>query len=745
MVLGMASCQKDVNSLEVNVGEQEAVVTVSLPEATRANSALSGLDNGVLADHDLRFILEIYQGENCYRMESIGQETSAVFPVRLVPGHEYDLVVWADFVNKGAVELADNDLYYETSNGLDEILVKDNVAMTEARDAYYGVYTLTEDKTPASIGTITLTRPFAKVRVVTTDLSDCIEQLGLQPQEATVTYTTETYDKFDARNKNVWSLDANDNVKNVNYGTSTYGEENLFVDYILVPQGTASVVKFDLNVKDVVARSFNTDIAVEANKLTTIKGNILTNGSDIKVEIDEDFAAETIYLEGDVTLTENLVIDRPMVVRPGAKAVLNLNGHDIINNTKSETFGEGEGIIAYGELDIIGNGTVQGSTMAVWARGTAGAVVNIYGGTFLGCEEGFAKGGRSVVYASSDNVVNIYGGTVKALAADKTSYANKTEGVYAALNVADNHGMINVYGGSFYKQNPVAPGTEPAAWNAIHTNGFVAERYTAVQDGDMYNVVSKDSIAIDNVDAFKTALANGQETINLKGGVVFEGIFNINNNTTIICHNAENKAVIKGRVNVANCNPTFIGVKFDTNDDSKAAFTLTGWSGYQYEAIVGIHTTGGATFNDCSFNYQDTSAITNANGFIKVTNCDFVGNSQFAIYSRANIEITDSTVKVTVPDGYENVAGFIHLNALANGKAIVKNITGCCHNGANMGHPICFGSTNNDANGVWVGPVTFDVQGDTGFTYSFYKLGSVKISHEDHIFADGSKKFTWTY
>ena len=85
-------------------------------------------------------------------------------------------------------------------------------------------------------------------------------------------------------------------------------------------------------------------------------------------------------------------------------------------------------------------------------------------------------------------------------------------------------------------------------------------------------------------------------------------------------------------------------------------------------------------------------------------------------------------------------------NALANGKAIVKNITGCCHNGANMGHPICFGSTNNDANGVWVGPVTFDVQGNTGFTYPFYKLNSVTISHEDHIFADGSAKFTgWTY
>ena len=589
LVLGMASCQKDVNSLEVNVGEQETVVTVSLPEVTRANSALSGLDNGILADHDLRFILEIYQGENCYRMESIGQETSAAFPVRLVPGHEYDLVVWADFVAKDAVELADNDLYYETSNGLDEILVNDNVAMTEARDAYYGVYTLTEDKTPASIGTITLTRPFAKVRVVTTDLSECIEELGLQPQTATVTYTTETYDKFDARNKNVWSVNANDNVKNVNYLTSTYGEENLFVDYILVPQGTASVVKFDLNVTNVVARSFNTDIAVEANKLTTIKGNILTNGSDIKVEIDEEFAAETIYLEGDVTLTEDLVIDRPMVVRAGAKAVLNLNGHDIINNTKSETFGEGEGIIAYGELDIIGEGTVQGSTMAVWARGNAGAVVNIYGGTFLGCEKDFAKGGRSVVYASSDNVVNIYGGTVKALAADKTSYANKTEGVYAALNVADNHGMINVYGGSFYKQNPAAPGTEPAAWNAAHPNGFLGEDCYVEADGDWFNVIYDPYYGYTKVasaDALANAFNNATTDINIVFLNDIVGNVTLNNPTRKITIHGDGKTYTGGMTLDSRSYVTIKNINFDGN----------GYNGY---AINARHTYE-LTIEDCT-------------------------------------------------------------------------------------------------------------------------------------------------
>lgn len=486
----------------MNMGEQETLITVALPEATRANSALGGLDNKVLDNYDLRFILEIYQGEKCYRMESIGQETEATFPVRVVQGHEYDFVVWADFVAKGAVELAENDIFYNTNGdkGLQNITILDNAAMTEARDAYYGVAHLDADKAVSTISNITLTRPFAKVRVITTDLSECIAKLGLQPQEATVTYTTETYDKFDARNKNVWSVNSNDNAKTINYATSTrvYGADNLFVDYILVPQGTQSTVKFDLNVTKVINRSFNTDIAVEANKLTTIKGNILTNGSDITVDVNDDFVSETIYLEGDVTLTEDLVINRPLVVRPGATAVLDLNDCDITNNTKSEVFGEGEAIIVYGNLTIKGEGTVQGSTMAVWARGAGGkAVVNIKGGTYKGCAEGFAFGGRSVIYASGNNTINIYDGTFESLTADVKSYANKTEGVFAALNVADYNaktstynGHINVYGGRFYKQNPAAPGTEPAAWNALHPNGFLAEGYVSVENGDWFEVVN---------------------------------------------------------------------------------------------------------------------------------------------------------------------------------------------------------------------------------------------------------------
>ena len=243
-----------------------------------------------------------------------------------------------------------------------------------------------------------------------------------------------------------------------------------------------------------MGHAYNLSAEIDADALNFDEIVFTVEGVNDWVEAgnDSDKAANLLYaaqVGGEITLEEDVVLDAPVVVPAHVDLVINLNGKTIKNSTQSETFGEGEGIIAYGNLTINGEGTVEGSTMAVWARGTEGANVTINGGTYYGCAEGFAKGGRSVIYASSGNTIDIYGGTFQALAADKTSYANKTEGVYAAVNVADNNGTINVYGGTFVGQNPAAPGTEPAAWNAAHPNGFVAEGYISRANGTEYNVV----------------------------------------------------------------------------------------------------------------------------------------------------------------------------------------------------------------------------------------------------------------
>ncbi|MBQ2240270.1 MAG: hypothetical protein II322_05560, partial [Alistipes sp.] len=225
LVLGLASCQTEPEGLNVNVGgEVDTTVCVSLPEATRANSAEGAFANLDLEGNDdltVRYIFEVYYGTTGVQKQVYyTDEKTANFPVRLVPGRDYNFVAWADIVaqptddkmNK-ALPYEDTDVYYETEE-LTNITIIDSewVAMDEKRDAYTGFYnTASEGDNNKYTGTssinIQMTRPFAKLRVQTTDLN-VLENLGLSADRADVVYTTKHYSSFNALtgvpfNKNV--------------------------------------------------------------------------------------------------------------------------------------------------------------------------------------------------------------------------------------------------------------------------------------------------------------------------------------------------------------------------------------------------------------------------------------------------------------------------------------------------------------------------------------------------------------
>lgn len=187
LVFGLVACQTEPENLGVNLGDSvETVVNITLPEGTRG-SASTSFDNGVLKDHKLRYIMEVYlydEQEKTYTKSTQTYETLAddankiSIPVRLVPNRTYRFVVWADFVAyTTTIEDEDKDLYYETGDGLEEIRViteKWNI-VDEARDAFSG-FEQTVFTGTASIN-VKLTRPFAKLRAMTNDL-DIIKALG---------------------------------------------------------------------------------------------------------------------------------------------------------------------------------------------------------------------------------------------------------------------------------------------------------------------------------------------------------------------------------------------------------------------------------------------------------------------------------------------------------------------------------------------------------------------------------------
>ena len=376
LVLGVVSCQTEPEGFDVNMGgEQEVLINVSLPEETRADSA-KGFDLTTLAtdsEYQLRYILEIYrdgaeEGKN-YRDVKYSDDTSVAFPVRLVPGHKYTFAVWADIVKQ--VENP-TDLYYNAAS-LKSISIIDEKwnAMDEKRDAFTGFAILEKGKSITDIQTINLTRPFAKVRVVTTDIKT-IRTFGLEPKAATALYKVPVYTRFDATNASV-AGEVNDKtlafVYNNTYEQIGANELTLFTDYLFVGNN-GNITKFNLEVfanaertSSIKSNSFNTDIAIERNKLTTIKGDVLTEGGNIEVKIEDGLDDEIEYPIIDRTEPANNEI---WYTSTDGSVVNPRSNTDFGANIISNTYYGGRGIITFdGDVTKIGEEAFYGSSKLV--------------------------------------------------------------------------------------------------------------------------------------------------------------------------------------------------------------------------------------------------------------------------------------------------------------------------------------------------------------------------------------------
>ena len=313
VVLCVVSCQTEPEGLDVNVGgEIDAIVNVTIPEAeTRAtNSAEGAFKNVDFNEYTIRYILQVYYNNepSQERLVKYSDDKSVAFDVRLVPGRDYNFVVWADIVEGN--NYVDNEwsnadgLHYNTTN-LHNITLKQTwVAMDETRDAFTDSEYIESYNGSKDI-TITLKRPFAKLRVVTTDIKN-LTNLGIVPHNAVVEYTTNHRVAFNAlagvaaeaseAKTHTFELAQYTNESN------TGAEYTLFTDYFFAEN---DLVKFNLTVKEEGGKvigetvAFNTDINVKRNYLTTIKGNILTDGKNFNVTIEDAFDVPSVEVDGD--------------------------------------------------------------------------------------------------------------------------------------------------------------------------------------------------------------------------------------------------------------------------------------------------------------------------------------------------------------------------------------------------------------------------------------------------------------
>ena len=336
LVLGLASCQNEPEGLNVVTGgEIDTVITVTLPEATRS-SEQSGLANlAQAADFDLRYILEVYD-VNSNNMRVLREvkpyevtETTVTFPVRLIAGRAYKFVVWADFVANNSKD----DNYYNTQNGLWNVTVNENAwtAMTEARDAYTSFVDVTNYSGTQPIN-LELTRPFGKLRVVTTDI-DALRYIHALPTAVEFQYAAEVYTSFNALYGEAGDLDS----KAFEYElTNVYGEDlaegnqqTLFADYLFVGAEQTLTTKFHMQVSHAYGAkkteySFVNDAPIVRNQLTTIIGSILTDANNVEVKIEDEFANEIVDNVVDTTEEFQAALDyatpgTTIYLQPGIK------------------------------------------------------------------------------------------------------------------------------------------------------------------------------------------------------------------------------------------------------------------------------------------------------------------------------------------------------------------------------------------------------------------------------------------
>ena len=330
LVLGLASCQNEPEGLNiVTGGEVDTVVTVTLPEATTRNADWSDSAQGAFAnvvnsdDYIVRYILQVYyNGETNTESRQVrySNGNTVSFPVRLVPDRNYQFVVWADIVaetaDKATSEVYDvnDDLHYNTADLANITLKGDWDAMDETRDAFTASETINFNA--AQSINIPLYRPFAKLRVVTTDY-DVLNNIGnrsIVAHNAKVVYTTKHRTTFNAYTS---KAGAAYEVKSHEYVIKTYDNEpnvtddhTIFADYFFAEN---DVVRFDIEVYEangtlIKKTSFPTDINVKRNYLTTLKGDVLTVGNNVGVTVVPGFGNTTDDYDYNVVTSVNDLI-----------------------------------------------------------------------------------------------------------------------------------------------------------------------------------------------------------------------------------------------------------------------------------------------------------------------------------------------------------------------------------------------------------------------------------------------------
>ena len=617
LVLGAASCQKDFTADVESRGEVNVQLAVAAPEligATRtdgdaqntlnsAYGAIDYLDGNATGDRqnwdkvDLRYSLEVYDVNNLGapildapikdRMVIIKDKYEPVkFDLRLIPNRNYQFVIFADFVPQGtaanAVDYANQSelgLRHTIGDNLTQITIKQDVDALndELADAYFKTFSYTpSNNTQNNINDteeVILKRPYAKVRVIATDLAEL--NLNVEPKYVAINYgTTSILTAFNAVTGEISEDKASANkefeytyvedirtnranhVYNAGYDAMTSFADNgterashltLFTDYILATEAQ-SPIRFQMTVLDenrkaIKTINFDTDIPVQRNHLTTIIGNVLTAETQVTVTIDDNFANANedeieerpfyqvavstgfefvkayyenreIILQGHITVTQEDV-DAYLATRAAAaiNPIVNLNGYVLtfVNDSTDALLTVEDGSSLTIE-DNVGTGAVvlEGNGVAIENNGE----LNVVDTTIE------ANGEGSVI--ENNGEANIEGSTLNDGALANNGEAN-IEGSTLNAGSVENNGTANL-NGSEVAEDAVENGDDAIVGTYVYDAKELQDAINAAEAG-LNNEVSFGA----NIAGDATILQKDGVNLIINGrGYEFDGVITVN-------------------------------------------------------------------------------------------------------------------------------------------------------------------------------------------------------------------------
>ena len=689
LLLSTASCSDEQFAGDLTGGETTVTFNAQLPAGLQTRAAGDGKTATTLS-------YAVYEeGETTPVITSEDEVTfvnkQATLSLKLAKGKTYYFLFWADAYGKN-----DPKNPYTVDFNTKTLTVNYDGALSneEARDAFFGTDTVAVKGAVSE--NIILKRPFAQLNIGTNDMEEA-QTAGINT--GALQSSVKVSGIFSSMNlmtgipdpststEETFELNAIPKEKfTANGRTFDY----LALNYLLVSD-QKGLVNCKLRYTD-GATTDNTltinNVPVQRNYRTNIFGSLLTGSVDFDITIDPDFDdTDHNYQElllaakngGKVVLTENVTLTEALTIASNVHTVIDLNGHDIINNTSvpdssnpiygnTTVFQVQNGAT----LDIRGDGKVHaisnepnqdGYRMAVYALGNS--IVNIYGGDFYNYQD-YNNGNAQLdlIYADQNAVINIYGGRFESACANSRGYW--------VLNLKGNsNAAINVYGGTFVNFDPSNSLTENPAKN------FVVDGYSSVKISEKpspygtYQVVK--GIGVANLNDLKAAIeklaANGGELT-----IPASATIDISNLNSALAINHPTTITIDGKL-TSNNN----AVRLINNSELTLQGNGSAIMGNNVVENRGTLTVNGGTYST-TVNNKGTAFWNNSDDAVMTLNDVTVNASFFAVAGGGEININGGTISSTSSN--KNGSWAYCIRAQQGGKmtikdATVKGVQGC--------------------------------------------------------------------